>query len=71
MEESNLVIVKYGGAAPLGVMCIEVTYDYGRELGAKLGKEICNSMGSTSRIEIVDSKCRASWEGNSCAKKRI
>jgi hypothetical protein len=62
MEGSNLVVVKCGSATPPGVMCIEVTHDYGRELGAKLGEEICNSMGSTRGIEIIDGECSASWE---------
>jgi hypothetical protein len=43
-------------------MCIEVTHDYGRELGVKLGEEICDAMGSTRGMEIVDTECRASWE---------
>jgi hypothetical protein len=59
---SYLVVVKCGGAAPPGVICIKVTHDYGRELGAKLGEQICNCMGSTRGIEIVDGECRASWE---------
>jgi hypothetical protein len=42
-------------------MCIEVTHDYGRELGAKLG-EICDGVGSTRGIEIVNGECGASWE---------
>jgi hypothetical protein len=52
-------------------MCIEVTHDYGRELGAELGEEICDGMGSPGGIEIVDGEWRASWERNSCSKKRI
>jgi hypothetical protein len=43
-------------------MCIEVTHDYGRELGVKLGEEICDGMGSTGGIEVVDGECRASWK---------
>jgi hypothetical protein len=43
-------------------MCVEVTHDYGREFGAELGEEICNGMGSTGGIEVVDSECRASRE---------
>jgi hypothetical protein len=53
------------------VICIEVTYDYGGEFGAELGKEICNGVGSTGGIEIVDSECRASQEWNLYSKKGI
>jgi hypothetical protein len=59
---SNLVVVKCAGATPPGMVCIEVTHDYGRELGAKLGEEIWDGMGSTWGIEIVDGECRASGE---------
>jgi hypothetical protein len=62
MEGLNLVVIECGGTAPPGVICIEVTHNYGRELGAKLGKEICDGIGSTRGIEIVDGECRASWE---------
>jgi hypothetical protein len=43
-------------------MCVEITHDYGREFGAKLGEEICDGVGSTRGIEVVDGKYRASWE---------
>jgi hypothetical protein len=62
MEGMNLVVIDCGGSTPPGVMCIEITHDYGRELGAKLGEEVCDGMGSSGAIEIVDGQCRASWE---------
>jgi hypothetical protein len=62
MEGSNLVVIEYAGTTPLGVVYIEATHNYGRELGVKLGEEIYDGMGSTRGIEIVDSECRASWE---------
>jgi hypothetical protein len=71
VEGLNLDVIDHGGATPPGVMYIEVTHDYGREFGAELGEEICDGMGSTGGIEIVDSECRASWEPNSYSKKGI
>jgi hypothetical protein len=62
MEGLNLVVIDCGSTTPLGVIYIKVTHDYGRELGVKLGEEICDGMGSTGGIEIVDGECRASWE---------
>jgi hypothetical protein len=43
-------------------MCIEITHDYGREPRLELGEEICDSMGSTRGMEIIDGECGASWE---------
>jgi hypothetical protein len=66
-----LVIVKHATTTPLGVVHIEATYDYGRELGVEFGKEICDGIGSARGIEIIDAEGRATREGNSYSKERI